>query len=64
MDLSHAEIEAFAGLIHSYSEMVEQQNKVAPRCHFRPMSLESGDGEDSVNTWWECSICGHTKDNY
>ncbi len=27
-------------------------------------SKESGDGENSVNTWWECSICGHTKDNF
>lgn len=64
MELSQAEIEAFDGLNQSYIEMEEQQDKVAPRCHFRPMSLESGDGENSVNTWWECSICGHTKGNF
>lgn len=64
MDLSQAEIEAFEGLNQSYIEMVEEQNKVAPRCHFRPMFLASGDGENSVNTWWECSACGHTKGNF
>ncbi len=64
MDLTQQEIEAFAGLNQSYIDMVEEQDKIAPRCHFRPMSLESGDGENSVNTWWECSICGHTKDNF
>ena len=64
MDLSPAEIEAFDGLNQSFIEMVEQQNKVAPRCHFLPMSLESGDGENSVNSWWECSVCSHTKGNF
>lgn len=64
MDLSQAEIEAFEGINQSYIEMVEEQNKIAPRCHFRPMFLASGDGENSVNTWWECSACGHTKDNF
>jgi hypothetical protein len=38
MDLSQAEIEVFAGLNQSYIEMVEHQDKVAPHCHFRPMT--------------------------
>jgi hypothetical protein len=32
-------------------------NEIAPRCHFRPMFLDSDDCEE----WWECSVCGHTK---
>ena len=34
----------------------------APRCHMRPMFLDSSDaGDYHTETWWECSVCGHTK---
>lgn len=64
MGLSQAEIEAFNGLNQSYIDMEEEQNKIAPRCHFRPMRIESGDGEYSVDSWWACAVCGHTKRNF
>jgi hypothetical protein len=64
-DWSEYEIaEAFDGLNQSYIDMAEKLSKVAPRCHFRPMSLECGDGEYSVDSWWECDVCGHTKPSY
>ena len=56
--------DAFDGLNHRYIEMEKNILKVAPRCHFRPMSLECGDGEYSVDSWWECVVCGHTKPTY
>lgn len=56
--------EAFDGLNKSYIEMEERISKIAPRCHFRPMSLERGDDEYSVDSWWECDVCGHTKPSY
>lgn len=62
-ELTKSEIEAFEGLNESYKEMELRIAKTAPKCHFRPMILERGDGEMGYhNTWWECSVCGHTKD--
>ncbi|MEI4942176.1 hypothetical protein U1710_10290 [Aeromonas caviae] len=56
--------EAWDGLNESYAEMERQQAEKAPRCHFRPMALEHGDGEDYNSQWWECTVCGHTKPAY
>ena len=55
------QLKALEGLNQSYMDMEDAQNAVAPRCHFRPMSLEQDDSEVFIDKWWECSICGHTK---
>jgi len=35
----------------------------APMCHMRKMYLEQSDSIDGYySEWWECSVCGHTKD--
>jgi hypothetical protein len=34
----------------------------APMCHMRKMFLDTSDSTDGYyETWWECSVCGHTK---
>lgn len=43
------------------SECFEEFMKSAPKCHFRPMFLACGD-EPHSPSWWECSVCEHTKD--
>lgn len=52
--------QAFEGLEESYREMIEELDKNAPKCHFRKMALISGEVGDG--DWWECSVCGHTKE--
>ena len=43
-------------------KMGEDIEKAAPMCHFRKMSLEQSDSiEGCCESWWECSVCGHTK---
>ena len=43
--------------------MAEEIEASAPVCHFRKMYLEQSDTIDGYYTqWWECSVCGHTKD--
>lgn len=56
--LTEKEIAAFDGLNQSYIDMEKRLNEDAPKCHFRPMYLDECDGV----SWWECSVCGHTKD--
>jgi hypothetical protein len=42
--------------------MVAAIEKTAPMCHMRKMFLEQSDSVDGhYEEWWECSICGHTK---
>lgn len=36
----------------------EEMQKLAPKCHFRPMVRE---GDYCDGFWWECTVCGHTK---
>ena len=60
MELTAKEIDAFKGLDQSYKDMEDELNKRAPRCHFRPMFLDGGDGPYD-EAWWECSVCCHTK---
>ncbi len=44
-------------------KMVKDIEKSAPVCHFRKMVLEQSDSIDGYyESWWECSVCGHTKD--
>jgi len=43
--------------------MVAEIERAAPICHFRKMVLEQSDSIDGYyEEWWECSVCGHTKD--
>jgi len=42
-------------------EMVARIEASAPRCHMRPMFLDSYRDGDAEESWWECSVCGHTK---
>lgn len=60
--LTEEEFRAFHGLNESYDEMELDQNKVAPKCHFKTMFLNSGDNSGSSDNWWECSFCGHTQE--
>ncbi len=39
-------------------QMVADIEAASPRCHMRPMGFS--DGEDY--NYWECSVCGHTKE--
>lgn len=56
------EFAAFQGLNDSYVEMHKQLEKIAPRCHFRPMLFQQGEMiEGYCEEWWECSVCGHIK---
>lgn len=44
-------------------QMGEEIVANAPRCHMRSMFLDSSDSTDGYyETWWECSVCGHTKE--
>jgi len=44
-------------------KMAAEVEANAPLCHFRKMHLEQSDTVDGYYTeWWECSVCGHTKD--
>ena len=59
--------EAFNNLVDGLElvnrKMHEEEDKIAPMCHFRPMLKEQSDSIDGYYTeWWECSVCGHTKD--
>lgn len=52
-----------AGMDEAYKAEEDRLNRVAPKCHFRPMFLDSADASDYHTAyWWECSVCGHTKD--
>jgi len=39
-------------------KMVDEMSRAAPYCHCRKMGWYSEQG----SSWWECSVCGHTKD--
>jgi hypothetical protein len=42
-------------------QMVTEMEASAPRCHMRPMFMDSYRSGDEEESWWECSVCGHTK---
>jgi rubrerythrin len=36
---------------------------VAPLCHMKPMRLDTADDYPNGQvTYWECEVCGHTKE--
>ena len=44
-------------------EMADEIERTAPLCHMKPMCLDEADIDDyHTEKWWECSVCGHTKD--
>ncbi len=53
--------EKFNEVMFKYEQsMTDYYSKLkAPKCHFKPMQYVAGEyGE----CWWECSHCGHTKE--
>ncbi len=62
-ELTKEQIKAFDGMNQANIEMMEKLEKMAPRCHMKPMFLEEADVSDyHSEQWWECSVCGHTKE--
>jgi rubrerythrin len=44
-------------------DMADRIARKAPVCHFRKMTLEQEDSTMGDGAYyWECSVCGHTKD--
>ncbi len=55
--------EIMTGMEQVYVNEVARLAAIAPRCHFRPMILDSADASDyRTEYWWECAVCGHTKE--
>jgi hypothetical protein len=51
-----------SGMDEVNNKMYEEEVRIAPRCHFRPMFRDMSDSTDGYyEEWWECSVCGHTK---
>lgn len=42
-------------------DMDKQINAAAPMCHFKKMNYEEG---ESGETWFECSVCGNTRQGF
>ncbi len=52
-----------AGMDKVNHQMYLEEQRVAPICHFRSMFKDMSDSTDGYyEEWWECSVCGHTKD--
>lgn len=64
MDLSQEQInKIMSGMEAVNREMADEIERAAPTCCFRKMALEEEDcSEGYGERWWECSVCGHTKD--
>ena len=44
-------------------EMMDELDAMTPLCHMKKMRLESADDLNGGETsWWECAVCGHTKE--
>ena len=57
------EYEIFDGMEKINKAMHEKMMEKAPICHFRKMFYDQSDTTDGYyDEWWECSVCGHTKD--
>ena len=56
--------EIMEGMEEVNREMVEKLEAMAPTCHFRKMAYECADSDGMGGTvnWWECLVCGHTKE--
>lgn len=54
----------FNQVMSDYDKQLIEDDKArwrnAPKCHFRPMEIVRDDEE----TYWECSVCEHTKSIY
>ena len=55
------ENDVFEGMDKVYAQEAANHEKNSPRCHMRPMFLDGAEDPWS-DAWWECSVCGHTKD--
>ena len=61
--LSKEEIAVFDGMEQVNRDMEKKISESAPMCHFRHMFLDEADVTDGYSEqWWECSVCGHTKE--
>jgi hypothetical protein len=60
--ITKEEVAAFDGLEESYRKAEVELNKIAPLCHMKKMFYSQDDAYPIPNHFWECSICGHTKD--
>lgn len=62
--MNQAEFNKIAeGMDEVNHQMHDEEIKTAPKCHFRPMFRDMSDSTDGhYDEWWECSVCGHTKD--
>lgn len=56
------DIDSVIGLEKANVEMDKAIHENAPKCHFKPMSFESGDYDSYESDKWVCEHCGHTKD--
>ncbi len=55
--------EIMKGMDDVNMKMAKEIEDSAPICHFRKMFVDESDTTDGYSeTWWECSVCGHTKD--
>lgn len=55
--------EIMAGMDEVNRQMAEEIERKAPMCHMKKMFLDESDTTDGYyEQWWECSVCGHTKD--
>ena len=44
-------------------KMADDMHQNAPMCHMRKMFYEQSDSTDGYyEEWYECSVCGHTKE--
>lgn len=54
---------AMDGMNKANIEMAERIDDEAPMCHFRKMFFDQSDSTDGYyEEWFECSVCGHTKE--
>jgi hypothetical protein len=52
----------FDGMEDVNRAMESSRDEQAPMCHFRKMFYDQSDNtEGYYEEWWECSVCGHTK---
>lgn len=55
--------EIMDGMQEAMGMVYDKRLADAPICHFRPMDIQQSDSIEGYYTeWWECSVCGHTKD--
>ena len=43
-------------------EMPDYKEPPPPRCHFLPMKHDTADDGAETVSFWECRVCGHTKE--